>query len=102
MQGHGSRLHRNRLGLSSNVTNAKGQPIEGPIKFDTKALSVSQAGGPRGVDYYSQFCSQPVGLNSTQWTRWEYMDSKNSELMNRPGFSGDSGGWNHATPTTAI
>jgi len=30
-----------------------------------------------GSIYCSQFCSQPNGLNSTQWTRYEYMESQN-------------------------
>ena len=32
-----------------------------------------------GAIYCSQFCSQPNGLNSTQWTRYEYMESQNFE-----------------------
>jgi len=36
--------------------------------------------GISGSVYCSQFCSQPDGLNSTQWTRYEYMESENSEL----------------------
>ena len=34
--------------------------------------------GPRGCEVFcSQFCSQPDGLNSPQWTRYEYMESQN-------------------------
>src|SRR5439155_13103564 len=30
--------------------------------------------------FCSQFCSQPDGLNSTQWTRYEYMQRQNCRL----------------------
>jgi hypothetical protein len=34
----------------------------------------------RGLISCSQFCSQPEGIPETIWTRYEYMESENSEL----------------------